>query len=197
MRLFEFNLFEMFQIIIFTLFSFAVSIFISDKFKFSKNKFIKFIQNFVIFNSILALICINRFNSLLLELDVSIFNTIFIFCDSDDEVKELKESSIFEYFNSLYNQYIEYLDTLTPDKIVCVFNIIIGGLTLSSFVSVLSIMLSDNVINRIKFLDRFPKILAILKLRNKINKGIAKVYLIIHLVLILGGILSNIYMLFL
>ena len=62
------------------------------------------------------------------------------------------------------------------------FNIIIGGLTLSSFVSVLSIMLSENIINRIKFLDRFPKILAILKLRNNINKGIAKVYLIIHLV---------------
>ena len=112
-------------------------------------------------------------------------------------VKEIQKSSLFEYINSFYNNYTEYLDSLTPDKIVCVFNIIIGGLTLSSFVSVLSIMLSENIINRIKFLDRFPKILAILKLRNNINKGIAKVYLIIHLVLILGGILSNIYMLFL
>jgi hypothetical protein len=52
----EFNLFEMFQLIIFSLFSFAVSIFILDKFKFSNNKFIKFIQKFVIYNSILALI---------------------------------------------------------------------------------------------------------------------------------------------
>lgn len=116
---------------------------------------------------------------------------------SFDEVKELKQSSLFEYFNSLYNNYTEYLETLTPDKIVCVFNIIIGGLTLSSFVSILSIMLSENIINKIKFLDRFPRILAILKIRNNINKKIATVYLFLHLVLILGGILSNTYMLLL
>ena len=48
--------------------------------------------------------------------------------------------------------------------------IIIGGLTLSSFVSILSIMLSENIINKIKLLDRFPRILAILKIRNNINK---------------------------
>ena len=47
--------------------------------------------------------------------------------DSYSEVKELREASFFEYFNSLYNNYYEYLDSLTPDKIVCVFNIIIGG----------------------------------------------------------------------
>lgn len=114
-----------------------------------------------------------------------------------DEVKELKESSILEYLNSLYNKYSAYLETLSPDKIVCVFNIIIGWLTLSSFVSILSIMLSENIINKIKFLDRFPRILAILKIRNNINKKIAKLYLFIHLVLILWSILSNTYMLFL
>lgn len=114
-----------------------------------------------------------------------------------DEVKELKESSILEYLNSLYNKYSAYLETLSPDKIVCVFNIIIGWLILSSFVSILSIMLSENIINKIKFLDRFPRILAILKIRNNINKKIAKLYLFIHLVLILWSILSNTYMLFL
>jgi len=116
---------------------------------------------------------------------------------SYDELKELTESSLFEHFHSLYNSYIEFLDTLTPDKIVCVFNIIIGGLCLSSFFSVLSIMLSDNIINKIKFLDRFPKILNVLRIRSFINKKIAKLLLFWHLILILGGILSNIYMLFL
>jgi len=89
---------------------------------------------------------------------------------SYDEIKELTESSIYEYFNLLYNNYTEYLDSLTPDKIVCVFNIIIGSLTLSSFVSILSIMLSENVINKIKILERFPRILALLKIRNNIDK---------------------------
>ena len=40
MWIFEYKLIDMFQLIILSLFSFAVSIFISDKFKFSNNKFI-------------------------------------------------------------------------------------------------------------------------------------------------------------
>lgn len=113
---------------------------------------------------------------------------------SYDELKELKESSFFEYLNSIYNNYSEYLNTLTPDKIVCIFNIIVGGLTFSSYFTVLSIMLSENIINRIKFLDKFPRLLTILKFRNTINKKIAKFYLVLHLVIILWGILCNIYM---
>jgi hypothetical protein len=89
------------------------------------------------------------------------------------------------------------LDTLTPDKIVCLFNLIIGGLTLSYFFSVLSLMLSEKIINKIKFLEKYPRILAILKIRNYINKRIAILYLFIHLVLILGGITCNTYKLFL
>ena len=104
---------------------------------------------------------------------------------SYDELKELKESSFFEYLNSIYNNYSEYLNTLTPDKIVCIFNIIVGGLTFSSYFTLLSIMLSENIINRIKFLDKFPRLLTILKFRNTINKKIAKFYLVLHLVIIL------------
>lgn len=89
------------------------------------------------------------------------------------------------------------MDTLTSDKIVCVFNLIVGGLTLSSFVTIIFIMLNENIIKRIKILDRFSKILAILKLRNEINKQMAKLYLFIHFVLILWGILGNTYMFFL
>jgi len=113
---------------------------------------------------------------------------------SYEEVKELKESSFFEYINSLYNNYSEYLDNLTPDKIICVFNIIVGGIIFSSYTTVLSIMLSENIINRFKFLDRFPRLLTLLKFRNIINKKIAKFYLVLHLVLILWGILCNLYM---
>ena len=117
--------------------------------------------------------------------------------EAHEELKDLKFSSIFEYFNSLYNNYNEYLDSLTPDKIVCVFNIIVGGLTFSSFFTILSIMLSENIINQIKIFDRFPIILRILRLRTYINKKIAKFYLFLHLVIIILGLLSNTYMLFL
>lgn len=41
---------------------------------------------------------------------------------------DITKLDISEIFSSLYNKSSEYLDSLTPDKIVCLFNIIIEGL---------------------------------------------------------------------
>nr|YP_009653004.1 hypothetical protein [Laccaria amethystina]QCG70062.1 hypothetical protein [Laccaria amethystina] len=114
----------------------------------------------------------------------------------DKSYEEIKKLDISETLSSLYNKYNEFLDSLTPDKIVCLFNIIIDGLILSSFISVLSIMLSENIINKIGFLEKYPKILKLLKLRNNINKKISKFYLLMHFIIITIGILGNIYMFF-
>jgi hypothetical protein len=65
---------------------------------------------------------------------------------SFDEINNLGRCAAKWIFNFLYNKYNEFLDSLTPDKIVCMFNIIIDGLILSSFFSVLSLMLSENKI---------------------------------------------------
>nr|YP_009653030.1 hypothetical protein [Laccaria bicolor]QCG70088.1 hypothetical protein [Laccaria bicolor] len=59
-----------FQIFIFTKIFFAVSMFISDNFKLSNNKFIKILQKFVFINSFLFIIGL-----ILYIFDVSIFNT--------------------------------------------------------------------------------------------------------------------------
>lgn len=114
----------------------------------------------------------------------------------DKSYEEIKKLDISETLSSLYNKYSEFLDSLTPDKIVCLFNIIINGLILSSFISVLSIMLSDNIINKIGFLEKYPRILKLLKLRNNINKKVSKFYLLMHFFLITIGILGNIFMFF-
>ena len=73
----------MLQLIILTLFSFAAFLFISDNFKYSNNNFIKLIQKFVIFNSILALIFLIGLilYFLILEYDVVIFNILQVFFD--------------------------------------------------------------------------------------------------------------------
>jgi hypothetical protein len=104
-----------------------------------------------------------------------------------EEVKDLndKNKSIFEYFDSLYLNYTEFLDTLTPDKILCLFNIIIGVVTLSTFLPLISILFSEKIISKLKFLDKFPIILAILRIRNTIKKELAIVYLISHFFIIL------------
>lgn len=64
----DLKIFNFFQIFIFSIISFAISMFISDNFKLSNNKFIKILQKFVFVNSILALIGL-----ILYLFDVSIY----------------------------------------------------------------------------------------------------------------------------
>ena len=78
-----------------------------------------------------------------------------------DEIKKLDLSNIF---TDIYDKYLDFLLTLGPDKIVAVFNIIMDLFILSSFLSLTSILLTENIINRIKFLDNYPRIKKLLKI---------------------------------
>ena len=73
----DFKVFKTFQISVFSIYSFAISLFISDKFKLSDNKIIKILQKFVFINIILALIGLYLFQDL-------IFDTIY--CDGDSSL---------------------------------------------------------------------------------------------------------------
>lgn len=70
------------QIFIFSIISFAFSIFISDKFKFSNNILIKILQIFVFINSILALICL-----IFYLFDISLLDTIYASDGSENKVE--------------------------------------------------------------------------------------------------------------
>lgn len=82
MWLFDYKLIDMFQFIILSLFSFAVSIFISDNFKFSNNKFIFLLQKFVSYSLNFALIVLVGWMLYLVGVNLPIFGSIFF--DSDD-----------------------------------------------------------------------------------------------------------------
>jgi hypothetical protein len=110
-----------------------------------------------------------------------------------EDMEDIKNSSLFYSFESIYESYINYLSSLTPDKIVALFNIIMNGLIFSSFFSIFTIMLSEQIINKFTFLEKYPKILKLLRFRNYLNKKINKIYLIMHLLLIIISILGNIY----
>jgi len=80
--------------------------------------------------------------------------------------------------------------------LVCLFNIILDGLIFFSFLSILSIMLSENIIHNINFLENYPKLFKLLQLRNNLNKKVSKIYLWIHVIMISLAILGNVYMFF-
>jgi len=99
----DFKTFQTFQVFMFSIFSFAISLFISDKFKLSNNKFIKILQKFVFISIILALIGL-----ILYLFEDFIFNTIF--CESDSEsADENNRVPLITMVNGLcYLNYIEF-----------------------------------------------------------------------------------------
>jgi len=83
----DLRIFDFFQIFIFSIFSFAISMFISDNFKLSNNLFIKILQKLVLINSILALL-----GFIYYLLDISIFPTLFCDVDSDNDTDSDSDS---------------------------------------------------------------------------------------------------------
>lgn len=73
------NIYDILQIFIFSIIYFAICMFISDNFKLSNYKFIKFIQILVFIFTILGFIAL-----ILYLLDISIVDTVF--CNNDDEI---------------------------------------------------------------------------------------------------------------
>lgn len=114
-----------------------------------------------------------------------------------EAMENLTKYDLSDLISKMVNKYYEYLSTLTPDKIVALFNIIMSGAILSSFFTVISVMLSEGIINKIKSIERYPKIVKLLKIRSNINKSLNKFHLFMHIMLILFTLLGNMYMFFL
>ena len=108
----------------------------------------------------------------------------------------IRKADIGDFFTSIINKYNLFLDNLSLDQIGNIFNLIVGGMLLTSYISIFSVLLSENIINRITILEKYPRILYLLKLRNNVNKKINKLILITHLIIILFGIIGNLFMFF-
>jgi hypothetical protein len=107
---------------------------------------------------------------------------------------EISTKNIGSFLTDLYNNYERYLETLSPDKIVSIFNIILNGMLLTSFFSVLSILLSDSILNKLTFLEKWPRVLKILRFRNSLNRKVSVVILAIHFLIITSGFILNVLM---
>ena len=83
---YDLNISNAIQISIFTIFSFAISMYISDNFNFSNNIFIKILQK-IVFKIIKFALIIFIFYLF----DISILNTIYCNYESDDEVNNNDE----------------------------------------------------------------------------------------------------------
>nr|YP_009517157.1 LAGLIDADG homing endonuclease [Blastosporella zonata]AYE93083.1 LAGLIDADG homing endonuclease [Blastosporella zonata] len=106
----EFSIFKNLNIyltIFFSIISFAISMYISDNFKLSNNKYIKLLQKFVIINSIFALIAL-----ILYLFDINILSTAF--ADTVGDIDSKPEDKIGE--DNIKNKDIIQVTTITEDN---------------------------------------------------------------------------------
>lgn len=120
--------------------------------------------------------------------------------EKDEALESIKDSinkfSLGDVITKVIDGYSNFLSTLSSDQIAIIFNLIIGSLAINSYLTVFSVLLSENILNRIKFLENYPRILRFLRFRNSVNKKMNKVIFITHFLILLIGILGNLYMFF-
>src|SRR5580698_5026416 len=74
---------------------------------------------------------------------------------SNDITNSTTNLGIGDFLSDALDKYYEYLSHLTPDKTVALFNIILLISIFYSFFTVISIILSQQAINKFKFLDNY------------------------------------------
>ena len=117
--------------------------------------------------------------------------------DIQEFLNKLNKNDFFDYINQLFEKYQEFLNTLTSDQIVIIFNLI-GYFWLINIVTNLTIIImGDYLIERFNLEKRLPKIAKIIAIRKKINKNILKFNLLSFYIVITFFIIGNVYMFFL
>lgn len=112
------------------------------------------------------------------------------------EVNDLNivKSDLSELFNNLIDNYREFLNTLSSDQMVIIFNISGYIMLLFTLTSITTILVGDQIINIFKLEIRYPKLAKYIKLKQTLNKHYLRFYIVLFYILILSLISVNIYM---
>lgn len=107
-----------------------------------------------------------------------------------------KKSDVFGFFSNIINNYYSWLATLSSDKIVAIFNIIIDSVLLVNLFSVISLLMGEHLIDFFKLEVRYPNLAKLIRLKNKVSRYYKTMYLLLYLLFLAFGILGNILMFF-
>jgi hypothetical protein len=123
------------------------------------------------------------------ELDIKELQTLSNINDPNNV-----KSDLSDLFNSLIDNYKDFLSTLTSEQMVIVFNIIGYISLLITLSSITYILLGDQIINILKLESKYPKLAKYIKFKQTLNKYYLRFYIILFYILILLLISVNIFM---
>jgi hypothetical protein len=123
------------------------------------------------------------------ELDIKELQTLSNINDPNNV-----KSDLSDLFNSLIDNYKDFLNTLTSEQMVIVFNIIGYTSLLITLTSITYILLGDQIINLLKLESKYPKLAKYIKFKQTLNKYYLRFYIALFYILILLLISVNIFM---
>lgn len=119
----------------------------------------------------------------------------------DSYVKELQDSinksDIFSSFSEILDLYRSFVDQLSLEQLVALFNIIGFGMVLVTLISITTLLIGDYLIEKFKLDIKYPKLYKFIKLKQSLNKHYLMFYMTVFYVIVISFIIINIYMLLL
>lgn len=122
--------------------------------------------------------------------------------DKDEKMNELckyindnvKKSDTFDWFNDLIEKYQSFLNNLSLDQIVALFNIICEIMILMALTSICILLIGDFLINKFNLDTRYPRLSKYIRMKEKLNKYYLKYYIILLYIIVILCLCGNIYM---
>jgi len=119
----------------------------------------------------------------------------------DSLVKELQnnidKSDIFSFISDFLENFKSFVDQLSLEQLVALFNIIGFGMVLGTLISISTLLIGDYLIDKLKLDIRYPKVSKYIRLKQSLNKHYLMFYMTMFYVIVIVFILVNLYMLFL
>ena len=116
---------------------------------------------------------------------------------SEQDFYTIKNSDMFSWISDLIEQYKNFLNTLSSDQIVAIFNIICHSTIFVNLMTISSVLLSDYLIKYLNLEAKYPKLAKYLKIRENINKHYLMYNFVFIYLFTFFAISANIYMFFL
>jgi len=92
--------------------------------------------------------------------------------------------------------YQNFLNSLSLDQIVAVFNVLMIGSILLTMFSMSLLLVGDYLIDKFKLETRWPRFARFIRLKQKLNKHLLMYYITILFILCILGLSGNIFMFF-
>ena len=113
-------------------------------------------------------------------------------------VKEIQDSinkaDISSFLSDFIKNYQSFVDQLSLDQLVALFNIIGFGMLLSTLFSISTLLIGDYLIDKLQLDIKYPKISKYIKLKQRLNKHYLMFYMTMLFIISIVFILANVYM---